>query len=570
MLADIHDNNYAKVSIQKNKYFLMELSLIKDMPIRYWSVKDKSWFIPIFDLGLLSRKTKKTPYKLQITDELKEKYQQYIANIKDILKIKKISNETFIKDMDVLAINLYPFQTVGAYYLYKAQNAILGDSVGLGKTIMALAVVERWFNEVRINSTLVLCPSTLKRNWENEIKRFTERSTIVISGDKPKRKQQYKQAYKYDFIVISYDTLFRDYEDLIKPFILDKNFYFTLIMDELQSLKNSSAKRTKFSKLIAKNAKYRLGLSATPIENGIMDLYNVYQVIDNKIFGDGRLYEHFKNRYCILDYWGGIKDIKNRNIIIKRMKHVFIKRFKEDVSMQLPKGIENNYWIQLSDAQRSIYNDIKKKIIDEINDEKKAKKVRQANALAMIMYLRQVCLSAKLLGVADNISTKTDFLLDFIKSLDNRSKIVIFVHFKMMLQLLKNSLIDAGYNILTITASDKIDDRFNILDKFNNNKNTKILLTGDVLTEGVNIPSANYSVNFDMLFNPAKMEQRNGRIDRLDNKHKTLNIINFIAENTIEERMFEILENKRKLYKSIIDQNKVEGRLTLNNIGKLL
>ena len=570
MLADIHDNNYAKVSIQKNKYFLMELSLIKDMPIRYWSVKDKSWFIPIFDLGLLSRKTKKTPYKLQITDELKEKYQQYIANIKDILKIKKISNETFIKDMDVLAINLYPFQTVGAYYLYKAQNAILGDSVGLGKTIMALAVVERWFNEVRINSTLVLCPSTLKRNWENEIKRFTERSTIVISGDKPKRKQQYKQAYKYDFIVISYDTLFRDYEDLIKPFILDKNFYFTLIMDELQSLKNSSAKRTKFSKLIAKNAKYRLGLSATPIENGIMDLYNVYQVIDNKIFGDGRLYEHFKNRYCILDYWGGIKDIKNRNIIIKRMKHVFIKRFKEDVSMQLPKRIENNYWIQLSDAQRSIYNDIKKKIIDEINDEKKAKKVRQANALAMIMYLRQVCLSAKLLGVADNISTKTDFLLDFIKSLDNRSKIVIFVHFKMMLQLLKNSLIDAGYNILTITASDKIDDRFNILDKFNNNKNTKILLTGDVLTEGVNIPSANYSVNFDMLFNPAKMEQRNGRIDRLDNKHKTLNIINFIAENTIEERMFEILENKRKLYKSIIDQNKVEGRLTLNNIGKLL
>ena len=252
------------------------------------------------------------------------------------------------------------------------------------------------------------------------------------------------------------------------------------------------------------------------------------------------------------------------------MKHVFIKRFKEDVSMQLPKRIENNYWIQLSDAQRSIYNDIKKKIIDEINDEKKAKKVRQANALAMIMYLRQVCLSAKLLGVADNISTKTDFLLDFIKSLDNKSKIVIFVHFKMMLQLLKNSLIDAGYNILTITASDKIDDRFNILDKFNNNKNTKILLTGDVLTEGVNIPSANYSVNFDMLFNPAKMEQRNGRIDRLDNKHKTLNIINFIAENTIEERMFEILENKRRLYKSIIDQNKVEGRLTLNNIGKLL
>lgn len=567
-----YNSAYADVIIQE-KDFKRELALIKNMPVRYYDKDSKLWSIPLYDLKLLKDKTKKSMLRLTIQDQLKDNFRHYRSKIKELIDIKNHNGKTFINEMDILAVNLYPFQTVGAYFLYKSKNAILGDSVGLGKTAMALAATERWFNEVQINSAIVICPSTLKRNWENEIKKFTERTVTNVDGSKAKRKAAYKQAYKTDFVIIAYDTLFRDYDELISKYIIEKNFIFTLILDELQKVKNSTTKRSKFVRKISERAKFRIGLSATPIENNIMDLFNVYHVIDNKIFGDGRLYKHFQNNYCKLDYWGGVVGVKNENAektIIKRMSHAFIKRFKEDVLDQLPERIESNFWIKLSNEQRNIYDDIKHKIIDEINDKNKATKVKQANVFAMLIYLRQVCLSAKLLGVSKNISTKTDFLLDFIDGLDGKSKIVIFVHFKMMLQLLKESLIGAGYNLITITAEDKFNVRIDKLNEFNNNKNLKILLTGDVLTEGVNISSANYLINFDMLFNPAKMEQRNGRIDRLDNVHKTLNIVNLIAEDTVEEHMFEILESKKSLYKTIIDEDRVENRITLKNIGKII
>jgi SNF2 family DNA or RNA helicase len=568
-----HNNRLCKIKIT-GQAFKMLVAIVKSMPVRNYVKEEKKWFIPITDVKLLIKKLENSNHEYLLEKDIANDYIKARAFRSQLKSIKKVTNEYIVKNMDILNKPLMPFQTIGAYFAYKAKNAIIGDVVGLGKTAMSLSAAERLFDELKINSVIVLCPPTLKRNWEEEIIKFTDRSSTVIFGDKGKRKKAYKYAYKNDFIIIPYDILFRDYDEYIYPFILSRNFRYLLIMDECQYIKNSSAKRSKFTKYLSEQASYRLALTATALENRVLELYNIYQSIDNLVFGDGAHYKHFIERYCELDYWGGIKGVKMVKTIRNRMASSFIKRFKEDVIKQLPKRIENNLWIDLSDIQRRIYNDIKSKIAETIEDAEKSKKIKMANILSLMAYLRQACLSAKLVGVSENISTKTEVLLDFLDSLDDKSKVVIFTHFRLMTELLQESLEKIKFNSIFMHGRNtQPDDRISAIKYFNDTPTLRALITTDILNMGVNITSANYCINFDLLFNPAKMEQRNGRIDRLDTKYKTLNIVNIMTENTIEEKMFAMLADKEELSKRVIDGGRIEKRkvkLTFNNIKHLL
>ena len=243
---------------------------------------------------------------------------------------------------------------------------------------------------------------------------------------------------------------------------------------------------------------------------------------------------------------------------------------------ELPDKIENNYWVELSPEQRKFYDNVEKQIVDDISDMEKKEKIKYADILPMIIYLRQCVLSSKLVGHEKNISTKTDQLIKFLESLDENSKIVVFVHFVKMVEILKNELDKKNYKNICVSGDTNskllcpVSERIETVNRFNNDDSIKVLVTSDILIEGVNITSANYVVNFDILFNPAKMEQRIGRIDRIGNKHKVINIINIIALNTIEENIFEKVWKKRKMSLDILDDNKFENRLTIKNIKELL
>ena len=106
------------------------------------------------------------------------------------------------------------------------------------------------------------------------------------------------------------------------------------------------------------------------------------------------------------------------------------------------------------------------------------------------------------------------------------------------------------------------DHRSEVVNTFNSDKNIRALITSDILREGMNVTSANYVINFDILWNPAKTEQRVGRIDRIGNKHQVINIINFIAENTIEERVYNLQNAKKNLAIDVLDSGKTEIRMT--------
>jgi len=357
---------------------------------------------------------------------------------------------------------------------------------------------------------------------------------------------------------------------LIKEFIIDSHFMFHLILDEIQYIKNNKAKRSKYTKKLAESARRVTGLTATPYENTPTDLWSIFHPIDTTVYGGQRTFSRFEERYIAQDYWGTATGARNLTELRKRKSPSFIRRLKEEVLDELPDKIESDYWVELSREQRQIYNDIKNKIVTEIQDQEKAEKIKMAEVLPMMIYLRMAVQSASLLTHKRGESTKLNQLVDLITDTGD-IKLVVFCFFTGMIDMIGDTLTGLGVGNIAIHGKNtKPDERVAKVNKFNNDKDIKVLATSDILREGVNATSANYLVNFDILFNPAKMEQRVGRIDRMGNENATINIINFIGVDTVEEEVYAIYSGKKKISTEVIDDGKIENRLTMKSIKSLL
>lgn len=589
--------------------FNKSINMIKSLPVREY-IKDKqSWIIPIIDIPKILEHYKHSDISIKASRKAKKSIKEYFDWKKSQLEIRCVGNDLYFPEMDILKEELYPFQTIGAKFIYEAGSGIITDMVGLGKTPQSLSVVQKYYNDKSINFFIILCPSSLKRNWEAEVVKFTDLNVYTINGNRPKRKKIYKSAYKYDGIIINYDLLIHDM-DMIDEFIFSRGYEYAMIIDEIQYTKNSSAKRSKLTKALSRHAKFSIGLTATAIENNIMDLWSELHSIDEYILGSPKSYRHFINRYVITDWFGEIvtdtygevekqkrivekyenrnnwesmnkairrlkeieTKIKNMDEIKKRILPYTIRRFKEDVLEQLPERVENNYFVGLSPIQRNFYNEMSEKIVDQISDKEKAEKISMAEVLPMIVYLRQCCLSSKLVGHTENISTKTDELMNLLNSMEINNKILVFCHFVGMIDLLHESLDKVKIRHISMHGKNCKDSkkRLEYVNEFNDNKDIRVLVTSDILREGMNITSANYIVNFDILWNPAQMEQRIGRVDRIGNLHKVINVINFVASNTVEEDVFKVQKSKQQLSSNIIDDYRVENRMTMKNIKNLM
>lgn len=571
------NQSFFQVEIIKSEEqaFYTSLRTIHSMPVKKFNSQVKGWELPVYDLRDFVKKcrTRNIPFKIQSKKQLIGIHNDLFKKRNKLLKIKKqeVAFKKIKAKMDVLKHPLFDFQTIGSWYAYKASSCLIVDMVGLGKTIQSLAATEKSLLTGKCNFILVICPSTLKGNWESEIETFTnDRKCISIGGHKSYRKQLYKESYFYDYMIVNYDLLYRDIE-LIKKYVIERpSCKMQVIIDEIQYIKNKNAKRTRSTKEIAlsENNHKTIGLSATILETSVTDLFSAFHIVDNYIFGDNTQFGNFIRNFCRTDFFGTIVGYKNEKLLKARMKPYYIRRFKEHVLDQLPKRIENNYFVELSPLQRKFYDDMAKRIVDEIDDEEKAARIKNANVLAMLTYLRQASISAKLVGHKKNISTKTDKLIDFIESIDKQhNKIVIFSHFTEMVEILYDVL--NGMKIKTMGMHGKshkrlgcpVVDRIPKTKKWDNDPTYKVLVTSDILREGVNILKANYLVNLDILFNPAKMEQRTGRLDRIGNKHSCINIVNIVAKDTVEETVaFRNFSNNRQMSEDIIDDGKTENR----------
>ena len=445
-------------------------------------------------------------------------------------------------------------------HLYVTEHCIVTHN-----TIQALgtAINRKLKNE--INSCLIVCPASLKYNWESEIKKFTNESVLVINGTKEEREKQWT-AEGYFFKIANYECVMNDlfYEVEKKKktqrpdnrieaadFILN-NYFSMVVCDEVHYLKSHDALRTKAMKKF--NCKYRLGLTGTPIDGRLEELHSIFEFIKPGLFPSK---SRFLEKYAILDYWGAIKGYKNIDEVKNKILPFYVRRLKEDVLNDLPEKIFIDLFVELEDKALKEYKKIASRK-HEITEEKAA--------IEAIIRCRQFCDFPELLDLR-YASAKFAMLYDLLKELvfDNKEKVIIFTQYKESLDLLKRNLEDE-FDLSFIYGEIPSKERFDIVKDFKSNPKRQVLIMTDAGAEGLNLQEANNLIHYNDNYSPAKMIQRNGRVDRIGQK-KVVRIYRFICKDTIEERVRELLEKKQTVNNSILDEDNKE--LSLNETSTM-
>lgn len=448
-------------------------------------------------------------------------------------------------------------------HLYVTEHCIVTHN-----TIQALGTAIKRKLDGEVNSCLIVCPASLKYNWESEIKKFTKESVLVINGTKEEREKQWI-AEGYFFKIANYECVMNDlYYEIDKKkkrqrpdnriscadFILN-NYFSMIVCDEVHYLKSHDAFRTRAIKKF--KCKYRLGLTGTPIDGRLEELHSIFEFIKPGLFPSK---SRFIEKYAITDYWGAIKGYKNIDEVKSKILPFYVRRLKEDVLNDLPEKIFIDLHVELEDKVLKEYKKIASRK-HEITEEKAA--------IEAIIRCRQFCDFPELLDLR-HASAKFAMLYDLLKELvfDNGEKVIIFTQYKESLDLLKRNLEDE-FDLSFIYGEIPSKERFEIVKDFKSNPKRQVLIMTDAGAEGLNLQEANNLIHYNDNYSPAKMIQRNGRVDRIGQK-RVVRIYRFICKDTIEERVRELLEKKQTVNNSILDENNSELSLAQTSTMDIL
>jgi non-specific serine/threonine protein kinase len=422
-------------------------------------------------------------------------------------------------------------------------GGILADDMGLGKTVQALSYLHYYKATRGRLQALVVCPTTLMFNWENEIKKFTPNLTYYIhhGGERGRSKEQFQQA---EVVITTYGTLRSDIKLLV-----DIPFDY-VILDESQAIKNPSSKVTKAACLL--NAKNRICLSGTPLQNNTFDIFAQMNFLNPGMLGS---IEFFRQEFAIpIDKFG---EADRKDHLRKLLYPFILRRTKEQVAKDLPDKIETILYCEMEDEQRSIYdayrNDFRDKILGTIESQGIQKS--QLTILQGLMKLRQICDSPAILNEADkypNHSIKLEEIGREITENISNHKALIFSQFLGMLALIKEKLKALEVDFEYFDGSTSAVERERAIQRFQNDDNCRVFLislkAGGV---GLNLTAADYVYIVDPWWNPAVEQQA---IDRTHRIGQTKNIFAYrmICKDTIEDKILQLQDKKRLLAKDLI------------------
>ena len=442
---------------------------------------------------------------------------------------------------------LRPYQTSGFHWLNYLNEVhwggILADDMGLGKTIQALSFLHHLREKNGKLKALVVCPTTLMYNWENEIRKFTPTLTYYIHHGGARNHDTLIDK-KIDVIITTYGTLRSD----IKQFIDIPLDY--VILDESQAIKNPSSKVTKAASLL--RAKSKLCLSGTPLQNNTFDIYAQMNFLNPGMLGS---MEFFKQEFSIPIDKFGEKEQKDH---LRKLLYPFIlRRTKEQVAKDLPEKQEMILFCEMGKEQRDIYdayrNDYRDKILGVVEEQGVQKS--QLTILQGLMKLRQICDSPAIMKSEEkfpNVSVKLEEIGREITENISDHKALIFSQFLGMLALIRARLEELGVDYEYFDGSTSAPDREKAIQRFQNDENCRVFLislkAGGV---GLNLTAADYVYIVDPWWNPAVEQQA---IDRTHRIGQTKNIFAYrmICKDTVEDKILKLQEKKRMLAADLI------------------
>jgi len=449
-----------------------------------------------------------------------------------------------------LNATLRDYQKYGYKWLkYLTDNnlgACLADDMGLGKTLQAIALLSN-LHEEKKKKSMVIMPKSLIYNWENEIKKFAPKLKVgVYYGIN----RDFSSLKKVDVILTTYGTIRNDIENLLE------HKFDLLILDESQNIKNINSQTTKAVLLL--NAKKRVALSGTPIENNLLELYSLFRFLNPEMFGS---VQRFTNSYIL-----PIQKYSDTSTIEELKKKIYpflLRRVKKEVLEDLPDKIEKLVYVDMNDEHRRFYEERRKYYYSLLEKNTSS----QGNfdkffVLQAINELRHIVSSPELES-KKIISSKKEVLIEnVIEAIENNHKVLVFVNYLSSIESICDSLKENKIKYLKMTGQTK--DRQTLVDKFQNDSRYKVfvmtLKTGGV---GLNLVSADTIFIYDPWWNTTVENQAIDRAYRLG-QDKTVFAYKMIMRNTIEEKILKLQEIKNKLLDDLIS----EDNLSTKNLSK--
>lgn len=493
------------------------------------------------------------------------------AEYKKIINgLEKDSDETDIEIPASLDSVLRYYQKTGYKWLKTLDNykfgGILADDMGLGKTIQMLSIIAGYIDENKEEkrASIVICPSSLTLNWQNESQKFTNKlKTMVIRGNAQERKEQIKNIGKYDLIITSYDLLKRDIE-----FYKEIKYAFRFaITDEAQYLKNSNTQNAKAVKEIVADTRY--ALTGTPIENSLAELWSIFDyIMPGYLFA----YKKFKTEFEVpIVKEENQKAMKKLRMLIEPF---ILRRTKKEVLTELPEKTITVLNNQMKEEQEKIYLNYLAQAKQDIAETINVKGFERSHiqVLSALTRLRQICCHPSLF-IKDykEGSSKLEQCIEIIKdAIESGHKILLFSGYTSMFEIIEKELNKNGISYFKLTGATKVDERIRMVDEFNESKDIKVFLISlKAGGTGLNLTGADMVIHYDPWWNASAENQATDRAYRIGQKNN-VQVYKLITKNSIEEKIYELQKKKSTLIDNVLDtRTSFISKLSKEDIMKL-
>jgi SNF2 family DNA or RNA helicase len=420
----------------------------------------------------------------------------------------------------------YPYQLEGIAFLMPRNAALLADEMGLGKTMQTILSLRLLFHAGLVRRALLICPKPLVNNWSREIHAWAEDVPFeVIGGDYEARRRSWLVS-NCPLKIVNYEILTRDAEFLSE----DAAEFDVVVLDEAQRIKNRESKTAQVVRSVRRKRSW--ALTGTPIENRYEDIVNVFAFVD--------------------------EDCIPPEATPKRVAEItgeyILRRVKEDVLTDMPPKTIRDAILELTPAQRESYDLAEKEGVYRLNN--LGDTITLQHVFELVMRLKQICNFDPVTGQSAKLE---QLQADLMEVAESGRKAIVFSQWVEPLRVISEALASIG----PLEYHGKIphNQRQGILDRFKADDSKHVLLmsygTGSV---GLNLQFTNYVFLFDRWWNPAIEDQAINRAHRLGQK-SPVTVTRFIAQDTIECRIAEVLEHKRQIFTEMLGNNGVPPSL---------
>jgi superfamily II DNA or RNA helicase len=480
-------------------------------------------------------------------------------------KLTDFSGIKIVKPAKTLKAKLREYQQEGLNWIQFLRTyelgGILADDMGLGKTVQTIAhfSVEKAASRLTKPSLLVV-PTSLVNNWAAEIQKFAPNlSVLVLHGSE--RKDNFAEINTYNIIITTYPLVFRD-----KDILLSQDYYY-VVLDEAQYIKNTKAKITQI--ILQINAKHRLCLTGTPMENNLGELWSLFHFVLPGLLGNQKQFKQIF-RTPIERH---ADDVRHSQLI-SRIKPFILRRRKDDVLQELPMKTEIIRMTEIEGAQRDLYESVRLSMEKNVRDSVSQKGFNRSQIIILdaLLKLRQICCAPSLLklkSVKNNIdSAKLNDLMSFLPNLlAEGRKVLLFSSFTSMLALIEDRLTKNNIPYVKITGSTR--DRQTPVEQFQQGKVPLFLISLKAGGVGLNLTAADTVIHYDPWWNPAAEQQATDRSHRIG-QNKAVFVYKLISKGTVEEKILIMQEKKKALIAGIVEQKHYGGaQLTQEDLSAL-